>query len=159
VPAGANAIEYRMDLCEERLDAAFLAGLDPRSAILTWRSLAEGGNFSGSSDEYRRLVGEAHAAGATVDVEHARDLLADPAFLPERDRIVVSNHSPFSLPDDAAERLAAMRATGARSAKLVAGAADLPASLRIAALQRREADGRTAVFPMGPASPPGRVLS
>ncbi len=159
VPAGANAIEWRMDLAEERLPASSFVALDARPAIVTWRSLSEGGNFSGSSDEYRRLVAEAHAAGATVDVEQARGLLADPAFLPERDRVIVSHHSPFSLPDDADGRLASMRSNGARAVKLVAGAADLPASLRIAALQRRNADGRTAVFPMGPASPPGRVLS
>jgi 3-dehydroquinate dehydratase/shikimate dehydrogenase len=136
-----------------------LVALDSRPAILTWRSLAEGGNFSGSPEDYRKRISDAYASGATVDVEHARGLLADPAFLPERDRVLVSLHSPFSLPSDAPERLAAMRATGARAVKLVAGAADLAASLRVADLQRREADGRAAVFPMGPASPPGRVLS
>jgi 3-dehydroquinate dehydratase/shikimate dehydrogenase len=159
VPAGANAIEWRIDLAEERLPPAALVALDPRPAIVTWRSLAEGGNFSGTPDEYRRLVGEAYAAGATVDVEHARGLLADPAFLPERERVVASHHSLFTLPTDATDRLAAMRSTGARAVKLVAGSADLPAALRIAALQRSHADGRIAVFPMGPASPPGRVLS
>jgi shikimate 5-dehydrogenase len=51
-----------------------------------------------------------------------------------------------------------MRATRARAVKLVAGAGDLPASLRIAGIQRTQ-DGATAIFPMGPASPPGRVLS
>jgi shikimate 5-dehydrogenase len=52
-----------------------------------------------------------------------------------------------------------MRATGARGVKLVAGAADLASSLRIAALQARQARDTVSVFPMGPASPPGRVLS
>ena len=52
-----------------------------------------------------------------------------------------------------------MRATGARAVKFVAGAADLPASLDIAAIQKRERDPSVAVFPMGPASAPGRVLS
>lgn len=159
VPPGANAIEYRMDLFEEPPPPDFLMALDSRPAILTWRSLSEGGGFSGSAEEYRRLLAGAHAAGATVDVEEARGLLSDPAFLPERERTIVSRHSPFSLPEDARDRLVAMRATGARAVKLVTGAADLAAALRIATLQRESADGRTAVFPMGPASPPGRVLS
>ena len=52
-----------------------------------------------------------------------------------------------------------MRAAGARAVKLVAGAADLPASLAIAAIQKRQEDSSVSVFPMGPASAPGRVLS
>src|SRR5262249_59237225 len=55
--------------------------------------------------------------------------------------------------------LAAMRATGARGVKLVAGAADLASSLRIASLQARAPRDTVSIFPMGPASPPGRVLS
>jgi shikimate dehydrogenase/3-dehydroquinate dehydratase type I len=159
LPAGANAIEFRMDLAERSIPAAALLGLDARPAILTWRSLAEGGGFSGSADEYRRLVAEAYDAGATVDVEHARGLVAERSAFPERERVLVSLHSPFSLPVDWEEKLAAMRASGARAVKLVAGAADLAAGLRIAELQKRHADGRVAIFPMGPASAPGRVLS
>jgi len=43
--------------------------------------------------------------------------------------------------------------------KFVAGAADLPAALRIAEIQKRYRQDSVAVFPMGPASAPGRVLS
>lgn len=159
VPEGANAIEFRMDLAERPIPAAALLVLDTRPAILTWRSHAEGGSFSGSADEYRRLVTENYDAGAIVDVEHARGLLSDRTAFPERGRVVVSLHSPFSLPTDWEERLAAMRSSGARAVKLVAGSADLAGGLRIADLQKRHADGRTAIFPMGPASAPGRVLS
>ena len=159
VPAKANAIEFRMDLAERPVPAQALLGLDARPAIVTWRSLAEGGSFSGSAEEYRSLVNEAYAAGATVDVEQARGLLADRSAFPERERVVVSHHSPFSLPTDWEGKLAAMRSSGARAAKLVAGAADFAAGLRIAELQRSHADGRVAIFPMGPASAPGRVMS
>ena len=158
VPAGAEAIEYRLDLAEETTPPAALLSLDARPAILTYRSLAEGGRFAGSDEDYRRLVTAAYDTGAVVDVEHARGLLDDPAALPERERVIVSHHAPFSLPDDWQTRLSAMRATRARAVKLVAGAGDLPASLRIAGIQRTQ-DGATAIFPMGPASPPGRVLS
>ena len=158
VPAGANAIEFRMDLAERPIPAAALAALDPRPVILTWRSLAEGGSFSGSAEEYRRLVAEAYATGATVDVEHARGLLGDRDAFPERERVVVSLHSPFSLPSDWEARIASMRSAGAHAVKLVAGAADLAGGLRIAELQRRQSEG-VAIFPMGPASGPGRVLA
>jgi len=158
VPEGAEAIEYRLDLADEAISPAAVLSLDGRPAVLTYRSLAEGGRFAGSSEDYRRLVTAAYETGAIVDVEHARGILDDPAALPERERVIVSHHAPFSLPDDWQARLSAMRATRARAVKLVAGAGDLSASLRIADLQKTQ-DGAAAIFPMGPASPPGRVLS
>ena len=93
---------------------AALIALDSRPVIVTWRSLAEGGDFSGSADEYRRLLDEAYAAGATVDVEHARGLLADPRRFPQRERVLVSHHSPFGLPADWEARVEAMLQAGAR---------------------------------------------
>ena len=159
VPRQANAIEYRLDLAETPIPPARLAALDARPAILTWRTIREGGAFTGPPDEYRRRVEEAYATGAVVDVEHASGLLDARGAFPDRGRVVVSHHSPFALPEDWESRLAAMRATGARGVKLVAGAADLAASLRIASLQARAPRDTVSVFPMGPASPPGRVLS
>ncbi len=159
VPAGATAIEYRIDLAQEVLPAPALLALDGRTAIVTCRSAREGGRFGGSAEEYRRIVTSAYAAGATVDVEHASGLLADAEILPERERVVVSHHSPFALPQNWEGLLAEMRAAGARAVKLVAGAADLPASLAIAAIQKRMAGSAASVFPMGPASAPGRILS
>jgi shikimate dehydrogenase len=41
----------------------------------------------------------------------------------------------------------------------VAGAPDLPAALKVAEIQKGQSDPAVAVFPMGPGSPPGRVLS
>ena len=157
VPERATAIEYRLDGAPKMSPAALLA-LDPRPAILTWRTVGEGGNFDGSPEEYRRLVLEAHAEGAIVDVEQASGVASDPA-LGDRGRVVLSTHFPFALAADWRERLAAMRSTGALAFKIVGGAAHLPASLEIAEMQRRESDGRTAIFPMGPASAPGRVLA
>ncbi|HEY3202387.1 MAG TPA: type I 3-dehydroquinate dehydratase [Thermoanaerobaculia bacterium] len=159
VPPEANALEYRLDLSEEAMEPAAVLELDLRPAILTYRSLREGGGFQGSIEEYRRFVTEAYRSGGTVDVEHASGLLGDPDELPDRRRTIASLHSPFSLPEDWAARLSAMVATGARAAKLVAGAADLKASLAIAEIQKRQGDACVAAFPMGPASPPGRVLS
>ena len=63
------AIEYRMDLAEEWIRRFVLLSLDVRRVIVTWRSIKEGGDFSGSAEEYARLVGEAYASGGTVDVD------------------------------------------------------------------------------------------
>src|SRR5262249_30601901 len=137
-----------------------LLALDPRPAILTWRTIREGGAFSGSPEEYDRLVSAAYASGAIVDVEHASGLLeSGGGAFPDRERIVASHHSPFAVPEDWETRLAAMRATGARGVKLVAGAADLASSLRIASLQARQPPDTGSGVPIGRASPPGRVLS
>jgi 3-dehydroquinate dehydratase/shikimate dehydrogenase len=159
VPAGATAIEHRVDLAEEPLPASWLLALDDRPAIVTCRTAREGGGFAGSAEEYRSLLTAAYDAGATLDVELSSGLLSGAENFPDRRRIVVSRHSPFSLPEDWEDILVAMRATGARAIKLVAGAADLPASLAIAAIQKRQQGSAVSVFPMGPASAPGRVLS
>jgi shikimate dehydrogenase/3-dehydroquinate dehydratase type I len=159
VPLQANAIEYRLDLAGRPIPVPALLELDGRPAVVTWRSMREGGAFGGSPEEYRRLVTEAYRSGATVDVEHASGLLDIRGALPERERVVVSFHSPFSRPDDWRERLAAMLETGARAVKLVFGAADLAAGLATAALQRDAREASVAILPMGPGSPPGRVLS
>ncbi|MEP6994025.1 MAG: type I 3-dehydroquinate dehydratase [Acidobacteriota bacterium] len=159
VPEWVKAIEYRLDLVDEPIPPRAILAIDPRTVIVTYRTLREGGRFAGSAQEYRRLVGEAYDAGAVVDVEHASGLLGEASFLPDRQRVIVSQHSPFALPEDWQERIAAMKATGARVVKFVAGAADLAGSLRIGQLQRGYGDGETAIFPMGPASAPGRVLS
>jgi 3-dehydroquinate dehydratase type I len=158
VPARASAIEYRLDGAAERIPAAAVVALDPRPAIVTWRSVREGGHFDGSLEEYRGLLREAYAAGAVVDVEHESGLAAS-ADLPDSGRVVVSAHHPFGLRDEWEALLSSMRETRPLAVKLVAGAAHLKASLDVAEIQRRQADGTTAVFPMGPASAPGRILS
>lgn len=158
VPARANAIEYRLDGTEQPIPAGLLAALDPRPVILTWRTAREGGHFEGSLEEYRRLVLEAYVAGAIVDVEHATGVAGDPR-LADRRRVVVSAHFPFGLPPDWEARLAAMKETGPLAVKLVAGAAHVSASLAVADAARSKADGRTAIFPMGPAGVPGRILA
>lgn len=158
VPPRASAIEYRLDCAAERIPAREVVGLDARPAIVTWRSVREGGHFDGAAEEYRRLVLEAYGEGAIVDVEHASGFAGD-AALADRSRVIVSAHFPFGLPADAESVLSAMRETRPLAVKLVAGAAHLRASLDLADVQRHQSGGAAAVFPMGPASAPGRILS
>ncbi|HYB52795.1 MAG TPA: type I 3-dehydroquinate dehydratase [Thermoanaerobaculia bacterium] len=159
VPEKATAVEMRLDHWREAGSVEELLSIGPRPVIVTYRTRAQGGDFAGSSEEYRRLVAGAHAAGATVDVEHASGLLDDPTQLADRGRVIVSHHSPFSIPEDWRDRLAAMLACRARAVKFVCGAPDLAASLELAAIQTKYRGDSVAAFPMGPASPPGRVLS
>jgi 3-dehydroquinate dehydratase/shikimate dehydrogenase len=159
VPARATAVEYRVDVAGGELPAAALLALDPRPAIVTCRTAREGGRFDGSAEEYRSIASAAYDAGATVDIELSSGLLSESGAFPDRRRVVVSRHSPFGLPEGWESLLAEMRATGGGAVKLVAGAADLPASLAVAGIQKRSRDGKTSVFPMGLASSPGRILS
>jgi shikimate dehydrogenase/3-dehydroquinate dehydratase type I len=158
LPGRATAIEYRLDGATERIPPGALVELDPRPAIVTWRSVREGGHFDGSLEEYRGLLREAYAAGAIVDVEQESGLAASPE-LPDRGRVVVSAHFPFGLRAGWESLLSAMRETRPLAVKIVAGAAHLRASLDLAEIQRRCADGATSIFPMGPASAPGRILA
>src|SRR5262249_53365699 len=101
----------------------------------------------------------AYDSGAIVDVEFSSGLLSDPARFSDRRRVIVSRHTPFGLPDDRAELASSMAATGAAAVKIVAGAPDLRSSLGVAATQKSTGVAKASVFPMGPASAPGRILS
>jgi len=92
VPPVANAIEWRLDLAPGRISPRALLDLDPRCAIVTYRSVREGGKFAGSPEEYRRSIQSAYDAGAAVDVELESGLLADADFLPDRRRVIGSRH-------------------------------------------------------------------
>ena len=161
VPADANAIEFRMDLAERPIPPAALLALDSRPVILDM-ALARGGRELQRFGRRVRAASseECYAAGATVDVEHARGLLADARRFADRERVIASPHSPFSLPgdwkdeglrDEAVAR--ARREDGGRRRRR------LRPGFRIAELQRDTGDPTVSIFPMGPASAPGRVLS
>ena len=92
VPDRANAIEWRLDLSPGRISPRALLDLDPRCAIVTYRSVREGGKFDAGPEAYRRSVQSAYDAGAAVDVELESGLLADRDFLPERGRVIGSRH-------------------------------------------------------------------
>lgn len=93
VPEGANAIEYRLDFAAGRVSSRALLELDPRCAIVTYRTEREGGKFRGTLEEYRRTVQSAYEAGAAVDVELESGTLEDRAFLPDRRRVIGSRHA------------------------------------------------------------------
>jgi 3-dehydroquinate dehydratase / shikimate dehydrogenase len=154
LPAGANAVEFRMDLADAVPDSSLLR-LGSLCTILTYRTRREGGRLAASRDDYRRAVERAYAAGATVDVEIRSGLLSDPGFCPDRTRVIASAHpAPGLAPVREDEALA----VAARAVKLVVSGGSLGESLAAAARQRHAAP-RLAVIPMGVAAAPGRILS
>jgi 3-dehydroquinate dehydratase type I len=157
VPAKANAIEFRIDMAEETLPPERLASLDPRCAILTCRTAAEGGRFTGNREEYRAIVEAAYRAGAAVDVELATDLLRDRSFLPDRRRVIGSRHGERAL---SVEQLGAYVATGVAAVK-IAGREEALVAESLECLKEMRgslAEGRISRFTMGVRGIPSRVL-
>ena len=117
--ADADLVELRLDTVRDPSVPGALAGRR-RPVIVTCRPTWEGGHFTGSEDERRRLLTEAHTLGAEyVDVEwRARfdDLVARGGGR----RVILSAHDFGGVPDDLAARVQAMRATGAEVVKVAA---------------------------------------
>jgi 3-dehydroquinate dehydratase/shikimate dehydrogenase len=115
--AAADLVELRLDSVSDPDVAGALAGRR-RPVILTCRPAWEGGKFTGSEEERKKLLTEAFVHGAEyVDVEwraHFDDLVAREAGR----RIVLSAHDFDMVPIDLVSRLHAMRSTGAEIVKL-----------------------------------------
>jgi 3-dehydroquinate dehydratase/shikimate dehydrogenase len=120
----ADLVELRLDSVAD-IDVAGALGDRRLPVIVTCRPTWEGGRFSGSEEERRRILADALAQGAEyVDIEWRAkfdDLLART----EGHRIVLSSHDFDGLPDDLTAQVRAMRATGAGVVKIAANARQL----------------------------------
>lgn len=126
----ADLIELRLDSVSDPDVAGALAGRK-RPVIVTCRPVWEGGEFTGSEDERRRILGEALALGADyVDVEW-RAGFDDLISLTGGRRIVLSMHDYTSMPGDLGESARAMRATGAEVIKIAGTANSLSDCVRL----------------------------
>ena len=157
--ADADLIELRLDSVADPNVAGALAGRR-LPTIVTCRPAWEGGQFSGSEEERRRLLTEAFTLGAEyVDVEwRARfdDLVARDAGR----RIVLSAHDFDMMPIDLVARVHAMKSTGAEIVKLAVKATrltDCLPLLEIASQGRR--DGGLVIVGMGEHGLATRVLA
>jgi 3-dehydroquinate dehydratase/shikimate dehydrogenase len=113
----ADLVELRLDSVSDPDVAGALAGRQ-RPVIVTCRPTWEGGSFSGSEDERKRLLSAALAAGAEyVDVE-ARAGFDDLIARTGGKRIVISEHHFDGIPGDLEARVRAMQATTAEVVKL-----------------------------------------
>jgi 3-dehydroquinate dehydratase/shikimate dehydrogenase len=157
--ADADLIEMRLDTVRDPTPAAALAGRR-LPVIITCRPTWEGGSFTGSEDERKRILAEALALGAEyVDLEwRARfdDLIAQTGGR----RIILSSHDFHGVPIDLTARIHAMRSTGAEVIKLAATMSSLSDCVPLlelgAAVGRR---GAIVLIGMGPYGAATRILA
>jgi 3-dehydroquinate dehydratase/shikimate dehydrogenase len=115
---GADVVELRLDSVSDPNVAGALAGRR-LPVIITCRPAWEGGHFTGSEEERRRLLAEALALGAEyVDIEWRARF--DDLVSRDGRRIVLSAHDFDGVPPDLAARAQAMRGAGAAVVKIAA---------------------------------------
>jgi len=151
----ADMVEVRLDGV---IDADASGAVEGRRlpVVVTCRAAWEGGRFDADEETRLRLLTDALRAGAEyVDVEwraaHATVLGAAGGS-----RVVLSHHDFEGVPSDLADRLRAMRATGAAVVKVAAMTHTLSDCLTLLALPR---DGQQVVIGMGPSGVATRVLA
>src|SRR5436309_2477096 len=107
----ADLVELRLDSVSDPSAAGALS--DRRHpVVITCRPTWEGGGFSGSEDERKRLLAEAYDLGAEyVDIEW-RGRFDDLIARSRGRRLVLSAHDFDMLPIDLVARAHAMRSTG-----------------------------------------------
>ena len=129
----ADLVELRLDTVRDPSAAAALAGRR-KPVIVTCRPKSEGGHFSGSEEERRRILAEAITLGAEfVDLEwngSCADLIAQTGGR----RIVLSHHDFEGTPADVHDKAQAMLASGAEVVKLAVTAHRLADCLTLRAI-------------------------
>jgi len=156
----ADMVELRLDgVADVNVDAALAGRRLP--AVVTCRPAWEGGQYRGSEPERCAMLARALAQGAEyVDVEwravRERSAGFDELVAAHPDRIVVSEHDFDGVPPDLADRVRAMRQTGAAVVKVAVVARRLSDSLPLIDVAR---DGDAIVIGMGDAGLPTRLLA
>ena len=155
--AGADLVELRLDGVAD-IDVAGALADRRRPVVVTCRPVWEGGEFSGSEAERRRILLEACRLGAEyVDVEHRAEFAGDVLAARDGRGVVLSFHAFDGLPADLEAQYGAMRGTGAEVVKIAAAVGSLTDSLRVAGLGGGEEP--RVLIGMGTAGIPSRVLA
>ena len=156
---GADLVELRLDtVCDPSVAAALAGRKTP--VLVTCRPAWEGGAFTGSEDERKRILDEALNLGANyVDIEWRAgfdDLLQRTGGR----GVVLSMHDFTGVPADLVARVQAMRATGADVVKVAVTPRCLADTVTLLDLGARASrDGRLAVVGMGDYGFVTRVLA
>jgi 3-dehydroquinate dehydratase / shikimate dehydrogenase len=160
--SSADIVELRLDLVDRPDVAAALHGRRT-PVIVTCRAGWEGGGFTGSEEERRRILETALELGAEfVDVEAAAGFVGDFVRARGGRGIIISQHIFDRAPSDMASRYATMRATGAEVVKIATHVDTLEELLPLFELGRSGHDiaGQGHVLlAMGPVGAPSRVLA
>ena len=155
--AGADLVELRLDGVDDLDVAGALAGRS-RPVVVTCRPAWEGGGFSGSEAERRRVLLEACRLGAEyVDVEQRAEFAGDVLAAREGRGVVLSFHAFDGVPADLEARYGAMRRMGAEVVKIAASVRSLTECLQVATLGG--GDEPRVLIGMGTAGIPSRVLA
>jgi 3-dehydroquinate dehydratase / shikimate dehydrogenase len=153
----ADLVELRVDSVRDPSAAGALAGRR-LPVIFTCRPEWEGGGFTGSEEERKRLLRDAKKLGAEyIDVEW-RAGFSDVVSECGGHGVVLSMHDFDGVPSDLAERASSMRATGAAVVKLAVMTHRLSDCLALRPLADR-VGSPTVVIGMGDAGLPTRVLA
>jgi len=156
--ADADLIELRLDTVRDPDVSGALAGRQ-RPVIVTCRPQWEGGSFSGSEEERRRILSDAHALGAEyVDLEWRGSF--DELIKRAGGRgVVLSAHDFAGMPADLPGQLRAMRGTGAEIVKIAGTPHGLADCVPLLALKDEASQvGNTVIIAMGDFGLPTRVL-
>jgi 3-dehydroquinate dehydratase / shikimate dehydrogenase len=153
------------DLVELRLDG--LPAVDVQQAlagracpvVVTCRPTWEGGRFTGSEEERRRILAAAIRSDAEyVDLEWRAGF--DDLVLARRGRgIVLSAHDFDGMPPDLDERVRAMAATGSEVLKIAPAIDNLPALLRLRDVRTRYPQLKLVLLGLGVKGIASRVLA
>jgi 3-dehydroquinate dehydratase/shikimate dehydrogenase len=156
--AGADLVELRLDSVENPDVTGALAGRRT-PVIVTCRPKWEGGGFSGSEEERRRILAAAIDAGAEfVDVEW-RAGFGDLVSARRGRGIVLSFHDFDRIPADLPALARQMRATGAEVIKIAGMAHRLTDALPLLELGQSGDSQAQVLVAMGPAGIASRVLA
>ena len=153
----ADLVELRVDGVRDLDLEGALAGRS-RPVIVTCRPVWEGGRFSGSDEERRRILQRALDLGAEwVDLEWRGGFEGLIATRQGRN-VVLSSHEFDETPADLEDRYRAMRATGAAVVKLAVRASCGRDVVRLLALGRSRTPERFVLVGMGTPGWPTRLL-
>ena len=155
----ADLVELRVDGVEDLDVSGALKGRS-KPAIVTCRTVQDGGSFDGGKEAQRRIIAEALKCGAEyVDIEWNGS--PDPRITKHGSRVVLSSHDFSGRPSDLADRYFAMRATGVAVVKLAVKAKSLMDLVPLADLGcRARRDGEQAVIiGMGGPGVASRILA
>ena len=156
--AGADLVELRLDTPRDVDVQAALQGRET-AVLVTCRPTWEGGEFSGTEEERRKILLEAIDEGAEyVDVEHSASFLPDVLNRRQGRGVVVSYHAFGAQPhDDVHDRYRAMRATGAEVVKIAVAVDSLNAGAEL--LRVGDVSERRVLIGMGTAGVATRILA
>jgi 3-dehydroquinate dehydratase/shikimate dehydrogenase len=117
IRSGADLIEFRVDRLRHPSEVATLVSLFPEHGLVSCRVPEDGGEWTGSIEDRRRMLIAAVGAGAAwVDLEHWESLGLPPE---SPTKILRSYHRLHGAPSQPAELLGRMRRSGADAFKVV----------------------------------------